>query len=257
MDVKEGDLVVDANGDAVALKAGVKVFDNTGKEVEFKSGTVKMKQLVVKYEVIDGIKWSDGEALKQADFELYKKIRCDKASGATTFITCDYTGKITFATNGYTVEWKPGVQNRDSLLPDALRSTPPTRNWPTAGRRRTFPPSRGPPCPRSPRNPIGVGPYVSKKWTKSQQMEFEANPFWVNGEPKTPKLVIALVAASTRSPTAGRAGRYPRLRNPGRRNRNPQQGWEEREESCGLRSGGCDLGTHRLYAVQQVSSLCC
>jgi ABC-type transport system substrate-binding protein len=193
VDVKEGDLVVDANGDAVALKAGVKVFDNTGKEVEYKSGTIKMKQLVVKYEVIDGIKWSDGEPLKQADFELYKKIRCDKDSGATSFITCDYTGKITFANNGYTVEWKPGVQDplyflmpygwypsHQKLADGKMLKDIPAKQWAT--------------LPEIAETPLGTGPYVLKKWTKTQKMEFEANKFWVKGAPKTPKFVIAFVA---------------------------------------------------------------
>lgn len=194
VDVKEGDKVVDVNGDTVALKAGVKVLDNTGKEVEFKSGTVKMKQLVVKYEFIDGIKWSDGEALKQADFELYKKIRCDKESGATSFITCDRTGKMTFANNGYTVEWLPGVQDPLYFLapygwyPSHLKLSDgkmlkdvPAKQWAT--------------LKEIAETPIGVGPYVLKKWTKTQKMEFEANPYYVGGAPKTKKFVIAFVTA--------------------------------------------------------------
>ncbi len=42
--------------------------------------------------------------------------------------------------------------------------------------------------------PLGVGPYVLKKWTKTQKMEFEANKYWVLGAPKTPKFVIAFLA---------------------------------------------------------------
>jgi ABC-type transport system substrate-binding protein len=62
------------------------VKDATGAEVEFADGTM-MKQLTVKYELIDGLTWSDGTPVTQADVELFYKISCDKESGATSYIT--------------------------------------------------------------------------------------------------------------------------------------------------------------------------
>lgn len=192
VDVKEGDKVLNSDGNPVVLKAGVKVMDNTGKEVEYKSGTIKMKQLVVKYEFIDGIKWSDGQPLKQADFELGYKIACDKDSGATSFITCNKTGSIVFANNGYTVTWLPGVQDplyflapygfypsHQKISDGRLLKDVPAKEWAT--------------LKEIAETPLGVGPYVLKKWTKTQKMEFEANPYWVLGPVKTPKFVIAFV----------------------------------------------------------------
>ncbi len=72
-----------------------------------------MKQLVVKYKLVDGIKWSDGKPLVKADFELAYKIDCDKDSGAATYITCDkHRQDMTSpATHPTPSTWKPGDQD--------------------------------------------------------------------------------------------------------------------------------------------------
>ncbi len=191
VEVKEGDKVIDAKGDIVELKPGVTVKDATGAEVEFKGGTVKMKQLVVKYEFVD-MKWSDGEPLKKADFELFYKIRCDRDSGATSFITCDQTQKIEFADNGYTVTWLPGYQyplyflapygwypSHRKLSDGRLLKDVPAKEWAT--------------LPEVAEMPIGTGPYVLKEWVKGEKMVYEANPYYYGGTPKTKNIVIAFI----------------------------------------------------------------
>lgn len=192
VEVKEGDKVVDAKGDVVELKPGVIIKDPTGADVEFKGGTAKMKQLVVKYEYIDGLKWSDGEPLKKADFELYYKIRCDKDSGATSYITCDRTQKIEFADNGYTVTWLPGVQDplyfldpygwypsHRKLSDGRVLADVPAKEWATLKEVAEM--------------PIGVGPYVLKEWVKGEKMVYEANPYFALGTPKTKNIVVAFI----------------------------------------------------------------
>ena len=69
IEVKEGDPVVDssgtptdADGNLLTLKAGLKVKDSTGAEVEYASGTVKMNQLVVTYKFDPKLMYSDGTA---------------------------------------------------------------------------------------------------------------------------------------------------------------------------------------------------
>jgi ABC-type transport system substrate-binding protein len=146
----------------------------------------------MKFEWLDGIKWSDGQPLKQADFELYYKIRCDKASGATSFITCDRTSKVVFANNGYTFTYLPGVQ-------DPLYFLPPYGYYPSHQKLsdgrilKDVPAKEWATLKEIAETPLGVGPYVLKKWTKTQKMEFEANPNYVLGAPKTPKFVIAFI----------------------------------------------------------------
>ncbi len=194
VEVKEGDKIYDADGNVVELKAGVKIKDTTGADVEFKGGTAKMKQLVVTYEWKDGTKWSDGEPLKAADFELYYKVRCDRDSGATSYINCDKTQKIEFADNGYTVTWLPGVQDplyfrapyyiypsHRKLADGRMLADVPAKEWATLIEVAEM--------------PIDIGPYILKEWVKGEKMVFEANPNYVLGEPKTKNLVIAFVSA--------------------------------------------------------------
>ncbi len=47
VEVKEGDMVVDADGDVVELAAGVMVEQAAGEKVEFTGDPVTMKQLTV------------------------------------------------------------------------------------------------------------------------------------------------------------------------------------------------------------------
>ena len=68
---------------SVTLAAGMKVKNAAGETVEFTGGTVTMKQLVSKFEFIDGLTWEDGVPVSAADLELSKKIACDPESGAT------------------------------------------------------------------------------------------------------------------------------------------------------------------------------
>jgi hypothetical protein len=56
VEVKEGDKVWDATGAAVELKPGVEIINSDGETVKYESGTVKMNQLTVTYDLIKGIK---------------------------------------------------------------------------------------------------------------------------------------------------------------------------------------------------------
>ncbi len=202
VEVKAGDKVVDANGNPAELAAGVKVVNSVGEVVEFTDTPIKMKQLVSKFEYRDGLTWSDGTPVTQADYELKFKIDCDRESGATSFIVCDLISKLEFADNGYTITTLPGsqspiyFQNFDAQgLPDIYPAhrviesdgpyqgktlaEVPAKDWAT--------------LTELSENPIGVGPYVIKEWVKGEKMVFEANPYYFGGAPQTPNLVIAFI----------------------------------------------------------------
>jgi len=197
VDVKEGDMVLDAAGNPVKLAAGMKVRDNTGAEVEYKSGTIKMKQLVVKFQWLP-MKWQDGSDVGQADFELGYKTQCDKESGATSFISCDKTAKIEFAPDGYTWTPLPGVQ-------DALYFQPPFGYYPSnqpiesnaAYKGKTLkdvPAKDWPTLVEVAEKPWSNGPYIMKEWVKGEKMVFEANQYYFKGAPKTKNIVISFVS---------------------------------------------------------------
>src|SRR6185503_11347953 len=108
VEVKEGDSVVDVNGDVVDLAAGVTVKAPDGSEVEFSGSPLQMQQMVITFQLEDGITWSDGEPLKAADMELASSIDCDPESGATAFTVCERTASEDFADTSYTRTLLPG-----------------------------------------------------------------------------------------------------------------------------------------------------
>ena len=199
VEVKTGDKVYDVNGKAVELAKGMKVKDAGGKEVEFDGSPIKMKQLKKQIRFAEGLKWSDGEPLKKADWELGFKTDCDKESGATTFITCDQVQDIQFLDNGVDVTYFPGVQP-----PTYFAATSPFTYYPShrtiesegayKGKKLSEVPAKDwSTLPEIAEKPIDVGPYVLKEWVKGEKMVFEANPFWYKGAPKTKNLIISFI----------------------------------------------------------------
>jgi ABC-type transport system substrate-binding protein len=197
VEVQAGARVVDANGNPVELQPGVQVRTADGEVVEFTGEPVTMKQLVTTIQFRDDLVWSDGVPVSQADFELKFKIDCDRASGATSFATCDLIENLEFFDTGYTVTTLPGSQAPlyflafdNSTLPDIY----PAHRVLSDGRLLAdVPPAEWTTLPEIAENPIGVGPYVLKEWVKGEKMVFEANPHYYGGEPKTKNLVIAFI----------------------------------------------------------------
>jgi ABC-type transport system substrate-binding protein len=196
--VKDGDLIIDANGDPKPAAAGLKVVDNTGAAVDYKAG-VMMKQLVVTYKFISGMKYSNGNPVIKADFELAYKINCDPESGATSYITCDQIQKVDFVDDtSLTVTYKPGYQGAlyyvaalplgfyDSQLKLAdgrLLKDVPAKEWNLV------------PEVSQMELQDNVGPYMIKEWVKGQKMTLVPNPYYFGGAPKTPNFVISFVTA--------------------------------------------------------------
>lgn len=193
VEVKAGDKVVDANGDVVELAAGTKVLDADGNEVEYKDGTIKMNQMTLNFQLVDGIKWSDGEPLKAADMELAAKINCDKDSGATDFTVCERTASSSFTDTSYTRVLVPGYTPPlyFTLGPDWY----PAHRVVSDGRKLADVPAKEwTTLKEIAESPLGTGPYVITDWVKGQSMSFEANPNFYKGAPKTPKVIIKFVA---------------------------------------------------------------
>jgi len=186
VEVKEGDKVVDANGDVVELAVGMKVKNAAGEEIEFTGGTVTMKQLVSTFELVDGLTWEDGTPVSQADLELGNKIDCDPESGATSFILCDKTANVAFNGTSWTYTWLPGNQDPLyfqsgllSIYPAHQLGDVPAAEWTTN--------------PLVAETPLSYGPYKLVEWVKGEKMVFAANEFWVGGAPKTPNVVIQII----------------------------------------------------------------
>lgn len=185
VEVSEGTKVVDADGNVVDLAAGVFVNNAAGERVEFTGGTVTMKQLVSKFELIDGLTWEDGTPVTGADLALGQKISCDPESGATSFITCDKTASAEFTDNGYTQTWIPGVQDPLyyvpvwPIFPAHQLGDLPAKDWATD--------------PRVAETPLSYGPYKLVEWVKGEKLVYAANEYWVGGAPASPNLVIQII----------------------------------------------------------------
>ncbi len=185
VEVSEGTKVVDVNGEVVDLAAGVTVKNAAGEEVEFTGGTVTMKQLVSRFDLIDGLTWEDGTPVSDADLALGQKIACDPESGATSFITCDKTASAEFSDNGYTQTWIPGVQDPLYFVPV----------WPIypAHQLGDVPAAEWATNPLVAETPLSYGPYKLVEWVKGEKMVFAANEFWVGEGPKSPNFVIQFI----------------------------------------------------------------
>jgi len=201
VEVKEGDMVWDATGNAVPLAAGVKVIDSTGAEVEFTGAPITMKQMTVNFEMIDGLTFSDGVPLSAEDFELAWKINCDPESGATSFLSCDQTASVEFSDSGIKRTTLPGVQDPVYFYMVAPMGWYPAHRvieseGPYKGKTLAEVPAKDwATLPEIAEKPIGVGPYMITEWVKGEKMVFEANPYWALGTPKTPKFVISFITA--------------------------------------------------------------
>lgn len=205
VEVKAGDMVYDAGGQAVPLEAGVSVIDSEGNTVEFDgNGTVKMNKLTVTYKLKD-YTWSDGTPGSVEDMKLGAMIDCDPKSGATSIEYCRRIGNpdvegdvmkgITFADGALemTVSFLPGSQDPTyflypfSIYPSAqvlsdgrVLKDVPAEEWAT--------------LPEIAETPLSFGPYMVKEWIKGQSITLEPNPYWYGGEPATPNVIFVFLA---------------------------------------------------------------
>lgn len=186
VEVAEGAKVVDSNGDVVDLAAGVSIINAAGETVEYTGGTVMMKQLVSKFELIDGLTWEDGTPVSQADLELGFKIDCDPESGATSFILCDKTQGVEFDGTSWTYTWLPGNQDPLyfnsgllSIYPAHVLGDVPAAEWATN--------------PLVAETPLAYGPYRIVEWVKGEKIVYAANEFWAGTPVKTPNIVIQII----------------------------------------------------------------
>lgn len=200
VEAKAGDMVYNAAGEPIALAAGVTVKDVDSADVEYASGTVNMKQLVVKYEWREDIKWQDGSAVDQADYELSWSALCDRESGATTYITCDQIADITFDGVTQTVTYLPGVQTPTYFLPPFSGPTAADQPIESSGAYqgktlKDVPVKDWSTLPEVAEKPYSFGPYMITEWVKGEKMVFAANPYFFLGAPKTPNVVISFLSA--------------------------------------------------------------
>jgi ABC-type transport system substrate-binding protein len=202
MEIHEGEEIVDLDGNTVTLQKGIHIRDVQGNEITYGGETVKMNQFIVKYEFVDGLTWSDGISVTKDDYELSYRILCDPKTGAKAFLEipsiCNKIADVEFLSNiAYVVTWKPGYTGqakvgyveRPYFLPPIGRQ--PSHQILSDGQKLAdAPPSYWSWLNEVNRQPLGVGPYVVDHWEFGREIVFTANPYYYQGIPSTPKIIL-------------------------------------------------------------------
>ncbi len=182
--VTAGDQVMDVNGEVVALAPGVTVRHASGITATYASGNVSMIQIAAHFQYRDGIRWSDGSPLKQADLELGRNHDCDPATQGLGYY-CYGIARADFSGIGYTVTYVPG--NMPSLY-----FLPPFNIYPSHQVIQSSGPHHGKALAQVPhgdwlsvpehtRSPLSIGPYRIVAWDAGVQMELAPNPYYWRG----------------------------------------------------------------------------
>ena len=193
VEVKEGDKVMDADGNLVDLAAGTMIINSDGDTVEFDGNPVMMNQMTVNYTFRDDLKWPDGEPLKAEDLELGWKIKCDKESGATSFATCDQTASVAFDGLTFTRTAVPGEQDPLYFYLTDYMPMPAHRQLSDGRLLKDVPAKEWLTLPETTETPWGFGPYMVKEWVKGEKIVLEAHPYWFGGTPASPNAVVAII----------------------------------------------------------------
>ncbi len=204
VEIKDGDVVVNADGDVGTLKDG-KLVDIEGKElgltgknlagedVQIAAGA-KLPQLTVTYK-FKPHSWSDGEPVKKADWELGYKVACDRESGAVSYFTCDRVVSYeALDDNSYKVVYAAGYQPPQYYL--APFGYYPSHRKIGDKTLAEIEPKEFKNLPELTDTPLGTGPYVIKSWERGQRITLEANPNYWKGEPKVKNIVVQIFDAN-------------------------------------------------------------
>jgi peptide/nickel transport system substrate-binding protein len=184
VDVKEGDPVVNADGDLVALKAGQKMIPSgctSGDCAVTWSGNsaLKVDQLAVTFKIKSGIKWSDGEALTAADSVYSFQVASDKDTPVSKYhINRTFSYE---AVDDQTIKWvgRPGYIP-DSYIP--LFFIPlPKHAW------QNMTPVQLQASDTVSQKPIGWGPYKVDEWVKGDHIRLVKNKDYFRAGEGLPK----------------------------------------------------------------------
>jgi ABC-type transport system substrate-binding protein len=200
VDAKAGDNVWTAAGEAAPLAAGVEVTNSAGEPIKYESGPLKLNQMKVTFQYVDGLKWEDGEPIKKADFELAYKINCDPESGATSLTTCNSIQGIEFKSDTeYTVTYLPGALWPEyfiqTVAPDekAMPAYPSHQVLADGRKLADVPAKEWATLPEIAEKPLSNGPYKVVEWQKGQRMTLEANANYFKGAPKIKTIILQFV----------------------------------------------------------------
>jgi ABC-type transport system substrate-binding protein len=210
VEVSEGDLVWNLDGEAVELEPGLEVWNADGEIIVYDGGSMEMNQLSVTFEFAEGLTWEDGEPVTREDYELLYEIDCHPDSGSISYTFCDSIAEVDFfSDNGYTITYLPGVQwpsySVQTLGFYANLYTAggyPAHRVLSDGRTLAeVPAAEWSTLPEITEQPLSYGPYRLVEWQKGQRMVFEVNPHYHGEAPQIENVIIQFFADSNQAVT--------------------------------------------------------
>lgn len=189
VEVKAGDMVVDANGNLASLAAGTRVLPTACSGVDCAQvwdgqKMLRMDRLKVTFQLLAGLKWSDGMPLTAADSVYSFKLASDPATKVSKQII-DRTASYV-ARDDTTVEW----QGLPGYLParfDGLFFIPlPRHAW------EKYSPAEMANKEDVARRPLGWGPYILEEWKPGNYIRLRRNPAYFRAGEGLPKFDVLL-----------------------------------------------------------------
>lgn len=194
LEVAQGERVWNSAGEAVTLEPGVEVVDAAGDTVIYEGGTLAMHQLTVTDTWAVGLRWEDGEPVRQADFELAYRISCDPEAGAVTQSYCESIQSfVATSDTSYSVTFLPGVQWSTYFTGVGLGAYPAHQRLSDGRTLAEVPAAEWATLPEIVERPLSNGPYVLERWDKGVSMTFRANPHYYKGEPAIKTVIVKFI----------------------------------------------------------------
>ncbi len=182
--VVEGDLVVTAAGDVKALKKNDKVLpsgcSSSACAVAWDGLTeLKMDRLTAKFQLKEGLTWSDGEPLTAEDSVYSYQVASDPATPVNRYLV-DRT--LTYlALDDRTVEWTGVPGFFDSQYRESFFLPLPKHAW------EQYAPADLLTTPEVTEKPLGWGPYVVSEWVKGDHITLTKNEKYFRAAEGLPK----------------------------------------------------------------------
>lgn len=192
--VSTGSPIVDANGTAVTLTAGVRLRPAGCRSEDCiitydGASRLEMDQMIVSFSLLPGLYWSDGKPLTSADSVYAYELAANPKSPVSKYLI-DRTQSYE-ATDDLSVQWwgKPGYI--DPLFYANFWAPLPAHVW------SQFAAAELPEVDVAARTPLGWGAYKIEEWQPGQEIKLSRNPFYfrsAEGLPAFDQLVFRVIA---------------------------------------------------------------
>lgn len=204
VEVRAGEVVLNTGGEPVELADGVRVRSagcyERACEQTFNGEALKMDQMVVTFQLLEGLRWSDGEPLTSDDSLYAFEVFSDPDSWRQPFDRRVVERTQSYeALDDHTIVWTGIPGYLESTYPTLFFSPMPRHAW------GNFTPADIQTMPEITRAPLGWGPYVVDEWVLGDHLRLRKNEFYFRADEGLPKF-DTLILRFVNNSDAGLAG---------------------------------------------------